>query len=41
MNAANGFQNADELERYLAALERDACYRVVRLLGSTSDGGSA
>lgn len=41
MNAADGFQKDDELERYLAALERDACYRVVRLLGSTSDGGSA
>lgn len=40
MNAANGFQNADELERYLAALERDACYRVVHPLGSTSDSSS-
>lgn len=41
MNAADGFQKDDELGRYLAALERDACYRVVRPLGSTSDGGSA
>ena len=40
MNAANGFQNADELGRYLAALERDACYRVVRPLGSTLDSSS-
>lgn len=40
MNAANGLQNADELERYLAALERDACYRVVRPLGSTPDSSS-
>lgn len=38
MLPANAPQESDELARYLAALERDACYRAVRPLGHGESG---
>ena len=41
MQTANAPKESDDLARYLAALERDSCYRAIRPLGHGEGGGAS